>query len=92
MCVLIVQWSSQYFNQPHWEGKGEERCYITHSPLLCFFPSLCFFDISLFNYILKSIIQILGIGLHHDFLLFAKVKKKKKVVVVAMADHVLSVL
>lgn len=53
--VLIVRWSFQYFNHPRWEGRGDGRCYITHSPLLSLFRSLCFFDIRfLLNYIFNS--------------------------------------
>lgn len=36
VCVLIVQWSFQYFNHPRWEGRGDRSCYIAHSPLLYF--------------------------------------------------------
>lgn len=43
VCVLIVQWSFQYFNHPRWEGRGDGRCYITRSPLLYFFFLSCSF-------------------------------------------------
>lgn len=67
-CVYwLCKRSFQYFNHPRWDDRGDGRCYITRSPLLLFFylfilfyffGSLCFFDISLLNYISKRSLTV----------------------------------
>lgn len=37
VCVLIAQWSFQYFNHPHWESRGDGSCYITSQPTALYF-------------------------------------------------------
>lgn len=76
--VLIVQGSFQYFNHPRWEGRGDGRCYITHSPLL-----LVSLIVLLGHFFARLDIRehfsseaLLGTGLLHVYMLSPKEKKK----------------
>lgn len=56
-CVLIVKGVFSILIT-HMSKCGDRECYITHSPLVLLLQSLCFFDISLLNYIFKSIFAV----------------------------------
>lgn len=58
-------------------GRAEEKEGVTSLAAHCsiFFGSLCFFDISMLNYVCKSIYMVkhfLGQVVYHDYILFQK--------------------